>query len=249
MSVYGFCDRSSYIHGVDPRARLAICFLFVLFAAFASALYALCACLLIASLLLALAGIRPREIALRLAGLNLLIAVIALTMPGSDGGFAIFSGLPSGALERIVKLAIRCNAILIAASALASSIDMANFGHALAHFGLPEKLSHLLLFTVRQLENMRLEYLRLKDAMRARAFRPRCDLHTYKSLATLAAMLLLRSFDRAERISEAMRCRNFNGHFYLMRHFEMKRGDWIFISVSALAFCGLISLETLCRTR
>jgi len=249
MSFYSFCERSSCIHGLDPRAKLAVCLCFVAFAAFGSATSALGVALAASLLLLSLAKIRLREIALRLLGVNFFIAVVALSTPDAAGGFAVLSGYSPDSLQRLASLALRCNAILIAATALASSIDMANFGHALAHFGLPDKLSHLLLFTVRQLENMRLEYLRLKDAMRARAFRPRCDLRTYKSLATLAAMLLLRSFDRAERISEAMKCRNFNGHFHLMRHFEMRRADWIFVSVSALALCGLLSLEALCKTR
>ncbi len=249
MTFYGFCERGSLLHGTDPRARLGVCLAFILLAAFASSFQALCALLALALLLLRLAGIGLREVSLRLAGLNLFVAAVALTMPGSAGGFAVFDGFADGSLPWLLKMAIRCNAIMIAAAALASTVDMANFGHALAHFGLPAKLSHLLLFTVRQMETLRLEYLRLKDAMRARAFRPGCDLHTYKSLATLAAMLVLRSFDRAARVSEAMRCRNFNGRFHLVNHFKMRGGDWAFVSASAASLCALAALEFACRTR
>jgi cobalt/nickel transport system permease protein len=84
---------------------------------------------------------------------------------------------------------------------------------------LPDKLCHLLLFTYRYIYVFEQEFRRLVQAMKIRGFRPRTNLHTYRSYAYLAAMLLVRSFDRAERVFQAMLCRGFNGTFYSLRTF------------------------------
>jgi cobalt/nickel transport system permease protein len=52
-------------------------------------------------------------------------------------------------------------------------------------------------------------------------------------------MLLVRSFDRAERIVAAMKCRGFRGHFYLLDHFAMTRADLPFAVVSTAILLAL----------
>jgi cobalt/nickel transport system permease protein len=81
--------------------------------------------------------------------------------------------------------------------------------------------------------------------MKIRGFKPRTNLHTYRSYAYLAAMLLVRSFDRAERVFQAMLCRGFNGTFYSLRTFSWERRDRIFLAASLLVLAGLLYLEWL----
>jgi cobalt/nickel transport system permease protein len=108
---------------------------------------------------------------------------------------------------------------------------------------LPDKLCHLLLFTYRYLYVFELEYQRLVQAMKIRGFQPRTNLHTYRSYAYLAAMLLVRSYDRAESVFQAMLCRGFHGVFYSLQTFAWQRRDGIFLTVSLLALALLLLLE------
>ena len=64
--------------------------------------------------------------------------------------------------------------------------------------------------------------------MKIRGFQPRTNLHTYRSYAYLAAMLLVRSYDRADRVFQAMLCRGFHGVFYSLRTFSWQRRDGVF---------------------
>ena len=96
----------------------------------------------------------------------------------------------------------------------------------------------LLFFTFRYFHVMHLEYLKLRWAMRIRGYKSRTDLHTYKSLAYLVGMLLVRSFDRSERVYQAMICRGFQGRFWVLDHFSLKAGDVIFLTAMAvLSLC------------
>ena len=127
--------------------------------------------------------------------------------------------------------------------ALIATAPIVTLGQALRRLRLPDKLCHLLLFTYRYIYVFEQEYRRLVLAMKIRGFRPRTNLHTYRSYAYLAAMLLVRSFDRAERVFAAMRCRGFQGTFYSLRTFTWQRRDGIFLAGSLLILAALLCLE------
>jgi cobalt/nickel transport system permease protein len=67
--------------------------------------------------------------------------------------------------------------------------------------------------------------------MHARGFRLRSDRHSYHSIGNLLGMLLVRSFHRAQQIEAAMRCRGYQGHFYLLHHFTLNFRDKVFIAI------------------
>jgi cobalt/nickel transport system permease protein len=54
-------------------------------------------------------------------------------------------------------------------------------------------------------------------------------------------MMLLKSYDRSERVYDAMLCRGFKGKFWVLDHFSLKRADLILsiimiLSIAALGF-------------
>jgi len=140
-------------------------------------------------------------------------------------------------------IALKGNAILLALVVLLGTLDIVTLGHALLHLYVPDKLIHLLLFTVRYIDVLEREYRRLADAMRLRGFRPRADRHTYRSYGYLVGMLLVRSLDRSERIVAAMKCRGFQGRFYLLDHFACSRLDVCFGSLGTVFMAVLVWMQ------
>jgi cobalt/nickel transport system permease protein len=86
------------------------------------------------------------------------------------------------------------------------------------------------------------EYHRLVDAIKVRGFKAGTNMHTYRTYAYLVGMLLVRSFDRSQRILAAMKCRGFRGKFYILHHYEMKRTDYMVASVSLIFSATLLVL-------
>jgi cobalt/nickel transport system permease protein len=105
--------------------------------------------------------------------------------------------------------------------------------------------SCLLLFAVRYLGVLEAEYGRLRAAMRARAFRPRTDAHTLRSLGHLVGMLLVRSAERAERVMAAMRCRGFTGRLYVLDDLRWRAADSVVAAGLALAIAALVGVDRL----
>lgn len=69
------------------------------------------------------------------------------------------------------------------------------------------------------------EARRVRVALRARAFRVRTDIHSYRTLGHSVGSLLVRSGDRAERVADAMRCRGFDGSFHTLTTFRTTSAD------------------------
>jgi cobalt/nickel transport system permease protein len=185
----------------------------------------------------------------RLVPLNILmlmmVLVLPLTTPGRSLGHLGPLTASAEGMRLAISIALKGNAIVITLIALLGSMDVPTMGHALNHLYVPEKLTHLLLFTVRYLDVLHREYLRLRAAMKTRGFRPHMSWHTYRSIGYLVGMLLVRSFDRSERIVAAMKCRGFQGKFYLLDHFALSRLDIPFGVVSLSAVSLLLLLEWL----
>ena len=175
----------------------------------------------------------------------LLAAVLVLTAGGEP--VAQFGPLVLGRDgPRLAGLvALKANAIVLLVVVLLGTMEAGVLGHALAHLRVPTKLVQLLLFTVRYLDVLHRESDRLRAAMRVRAFQPRADWHTYRALGYLVGMILVRGFDRSERVAAAMKCRAFRGVFPLLDHFALGRRDVPFTVVSAALLVALALLEWL----
>jgi len=199
--------------------------------------------------LLVVARLSLKEVFFRLLAVNVFIAFLWLFLPFTYGGEELFRLGPLQASREGVVFAllitVKSNAIIVALIALLATTPVITLGHALSHLYVPNKLIHLLFFTVRYLQVLHSEYDRLRNAMKIRAFKPRTNVHTYKSLAYLIGMLLVKSFDRADRIRKAMLCRGFQGEFYLLSHFDLQKSDVLTFAVMMLIISGMAALQWL----
>jgi cobalt/nickel transport system permease protein len=235
-----------YLQRVDPRARVVAAVALALTIAVTHRWQAMALGLAAALLAVTLARLPLATLRRRLVPLNtllaLLLVLLPLTTPGEPiGRFGPLTFTREG-LQLAAAVAVKANAVLLLWIALVGTLSAAALGHALAHLRMPDKLVHLLLFTVRYLEVLSEEYHRLRSAMKIRGFRPTVTWHTYRTYGYLAGMLLVRSFDRSERILAAMKCRGFDGRFWLLDHFAFSRADVPFCLAAAALFFGMIGL-------
>ncbi|MCS6772207.1 MAG: energy-coupling factor transporter transmembrane protein EcfT [Kiritimatiellae bacterium] len=232
MALLAAIEAPATLNRIDPRARIAVCAAWLFALSAVSDLRALSvACGALAALTLA-ARLPLRSIAPRFIALNLFLLIWWATIPLLD---------PSQGWRFAAAIAARANAMLLAITLFISTIEAGALAHALAHLRVPRPLVHVLLLAVRYAEVLWLEQQRMQRAMRARAFRPRPNAHTYRSLTRLVGMLLVRSLDRADRILGAMKCRGYRGDFPLLHHFRFRPLDGVFVAVG-LAFAALLVL-------
>ncbi len=242
-------SHASLLDRIDPRSRLLAALAFTVLTAVTNRPATVLVALAVAVVCTTMSGLRPATILRRMTPVNLFMLLLIAVMPLTSGGREIgrLGPLSYGedGLRLALTIAVKGNAIVLMLVALLGSLDVNTVGHALNHLRVPDKLTHLLLFTVRYLDVLRREHGRLSAAMRLRGFRPGANIHTYRTYGHLIGMLLVRSLDRSERVVAAMKCRGFRGHFYLLDHFHYSRRDMPFAFATLVVLAGLVCLEWL----
>ncbi|MCG6943262.1 MAG: cobalt ECF transporter T component CbiQ [Thiohalocapsa sp.] len=233
----------------DPRLLVVALVLFALVTVSLKTPTAAAVALAAALALAAAGGLPLRELLRRLAVLEGFMLVVLATLPFTVPGEAWLTFGPLTAtregLFTAVLIALKANAVVLALLGLLGGLEPAVLGHALGRLGLPEKLVHLLLLTVRQIALLDQEQRRLRQAMRARAFVPRSDRHTWISYGNLIGMLLVRSLERSRRIEAAMRCRGFQGRLYLLDSHRWRFPDTAWLVGLLPLLAGLLALDRL----
>ena len=225
--------RPAFLDRVDPRLRILVAVAYSVLVVMAYKAVALGFALAAVLLAMGLSNITPRHAVRRLLPVNAVLLMLAVVLPLTTPGTPLVQLGPlvfshEGLLQGL-SIAVKGNAIVLALLILIWPLDAGTLGHALRHLHVPRKLVHLLLFTARYIDVLENEVVRLRAAMKVRGFRPRMNRHTYRAYGHLVGMLLVRSFDRAERIAAAMKCRGFRGEFPVLDHFHYSRYDIPFI--------------------
>ncbi len=244
-----FSTGHSFVHNLDPRVKIIVAILYSIVVAVSNNFSALLPALGVSLFLIVLSKLSIRKVFYRLLLVNGMIIFLWVFLPFTYKGEAWFTiGPLAGTKEGVLyasQITVKCNAILLAMIALLSTTTIFTLGHAMGQLYFPDKIIQLFLFTYRYIHVIFQEYKRLINAMRIRGFIPGTNLHTYRSYAYLVGMLLVRSYDRAERIHKAMLCRGFHGRYYTLTQFSIKIGDIIYLSLMLSAILGLVILQ--CR--
>jgi len=242
-----FAMGNSRIHLLDPRFKIIAAIFYTLVIALSNKILVLAIALCISILLVYLAELDLREVAKRLAVVGWFLLFIWLILPLTFEGEQLYQVGPLTITLPGVMLATRITiktlAILLAFMPLMATMTIITLGHTLNCLHLYDKFIHLFMMTYRYLFVIENEYQRLWNAIKIRGFRPKTNMHTYKTYAYLIGMLFVRASIRAERVHQAMLCRGFEGRFYSLYDFSVSRSNWIFAGFMTIITLTLIILE------
>ncbi|CUH50872.1 cobalt ECF transporter T component CbiQ [Shimia marina] len=235
------------IADIDPRVRIVMACVFAVVTVALGSVPGLLAALSIAIGLLLLSRLPIRRTLKRMAMMDGFIIFMLVLMPFSMPGDVMFTvfGFPASwqGLWKAFEIALTANAVILTLMVLVGTMEPVTLGHALHRLRCPEVLVHLMMFTIRYIEVLREEYLRLRSAMKIRGFRPGTNWHTYRSFGYLVGMMMVRAIERSERILGAMKCRGFSGRLMLLQEFSMSRRDHVFAALLGAACIGLLIVD------
>jgi cobalt/nickel transport system permease protein len=84
---------------------------------------------------------------------------------------------------------------------------------------------------------------RMYTGMRVRGFRQKTNLATLYTMGNFLGMLFVCSFDRTQRVYDAMLSRGYNGTFPVYTDFSARPEDWLFGISWILVGTGLLLLD------
>lgn len=247
ISTIGPGHAAGWLTRIEPRARILAALAFAVVTVACDQIAVLVAALGLAFGLLAASGLDRRRTLRRMAAMDTFILFMLVLLPFTVPGEPVFSlwGWPASreGIGLAIRILLTANAVILALMALVGTLEPVSFGHALHHLKVPARLVHLMLFTIRYIDVLHQEYRRLRQAMKARGFRPKASTHVYRSFGYLVGMMLVRAMERSERILAAMKCRGFTGQLHFIDETVLTRRDWLFLASSGAVLLALAIAE------
>jgi cobalt/nickel transport system permease protein len=200
-----------------------------------------------AVLLIYLAKWPARNLINRLVTVNMFFLFMWLMLPFSFSTPGLVIGtfgplkVTREGLDLATVLTLKGNAIVLAVLALLGTSPLYVLAAAGRKLRFPEKLVSIFLLTVRYYQVIFKEYQRLRKAMRARGFRLNLSKNSVRGASNLVGSLLVRSFDRAERVHRAMVSRGYRGVIWVRSDFKLKRID-LFFSLAMVSIYVLVGV-------
>jgi cobalt/nickel transport system permease protein len=240
----------SPVRRLDPRWKLAALLLAAAAVAVLTTLPAVFLALLGAAALAAIARLPWRWCLARLAPVAVFLAFFVALLP-----LLVRGGEPVWQLGplRVSALGLRL-ALLLCGKAVALVLLMLvllgtapldatlRAAHALR---VPGLLVQLAVLTYRYLFVLAGELARIRVALRVRGYRNRATRHSYRTIGHVTGTLLVRSYEQAERVGQAMRCRGFQGRFHSLTTFRTTPADVAAFALIAGSAASLLLWEFL----
>jgi cobalt/nickel transport system permease protein len=226
---------------LDPRWKLAGIVLLVVAVAVLQTLAAASAALVAALLLVITARLPARWLLTRVAAVGLFLVVLAVWLPFTlNGPGSVWHlgpvRLSEYGLRMAALLCAKALAIVLLVVVLLTTAPLDATLKAAHALRAPALLVQLLALTYRYLFVLAGELARLRIALRVRGYKNRANRHSYQTVGHVAGTLLVRSYERAERVAHAMRCRGFDGRFRTLSEFHTRAPDvLVFVSLVTLA--------------
>jgi cobalt/nickel transport system permease protein len=243
--------KESLIHRLDPRVKVVMTVLFIV----SNVLLpdgAWLAFLLAWGIILwvnKLAQLRL-DYAFKRSFIALPFALAAITIIFTLPGQPVFSfslgswqvAATDTGLIRFASIVIRSWLSVQMAILLVAATQFPDLMHALRHLRVPQVLVAVVSFTYRYLFVLVDEAMRLLRARQARSARlPHSKgggsiLWRARVAGNMVGQLFLRSYERSDRVYNAMLARGYRGHFLTLNPHTMRGNDWLIGAVAVLLF-------------
>lgn len=230
LDIDRYAHVQSPINRWDPRVKTAALGLFVVTVALLKTIPMAAAGLVLAAVILGVAALPVRFISHGLSFVLIFLIPFFLIMPFSYPGEAAFHvlGLPFAweGLRLATLIFMKALAIVVTSFAIFGSARFDVSMLALQRLKCPSVLVQMLLFTYRYTFVFLDEMRRMHTSMRARGFVARTNMRTLRIFGHFIGTLLVRSFERTERVYKAMLSKGYQGELHSMITFRSDATDY-----------------------
>ena len=235
-TIDAYADRSSFFHQWDPRIKIIslffYCFMVVSLRSLSwSAVAVAISLLAIAACNIPFARAGKRLLAM-VGFLSMFLLVVPFTSPMRSLETLVYfpglAGFPfhSAGFFLALTIVFKACAIALMMEPLFGTAPLAVTLQSLSRLGLPDSVGQMVLLSHRYIFVFLHEITRMYRGMRVRGFVPGTNLATMNTMGNFFGMLFVRSFDRTQRVYDAMLSRGYTGQFPSFVHFKTTEKDW-----------------------
>lgn len=183
--------------------------------------------------------------------LGMLLVVLPFSAPPRPGDTVlVLAGLERfgfnlRGVELATTIAAKGMAVALLSEPLLATAPFPATLHGLTRLGAPEMVGQMILLSHRYLHVFRHEAQRMAAAMQVRGFRKRNGIATLQGVANFLGMLLVRSFERTERVFDAMQARGYRGRLPEPGALTLQRRDLLISALWLALGIALVALDRL----
>jgi len=238
-----YANLGSPLHRWEPRCKLAG--LVALMFAFSSVreLRLLPAMALVVGTIYALSRLPLTFLLARLRLPGFFFLMVGVLLPFLSGQTVLFRLGPLALREEgcldLLLIAVKFVSILTTGLVLFGTTPFVTSIKAMRALGLPPILADMTLLSYRYIHEIGGDLEAMEVAMRLRGFRGRRP-RGLGVLASLAGSILVRSYERADRVYRAMILRGYDGPNRPSEDFQTRPGDWAGLLAALLVAIGFV---------
>jgi len=170
-----------------------------------------------------------------------LFIIISLTVPGNLLVRLSFLSISREGFKLSLLISLRAISAVLLIFPMIGTTRFNLTLKALQKIKIPDKLIQLLVFTYRYIFLFLDEEKRIFIGANSRGWVRKTNLSSLKTMGNLVGMLLVHSFERTERIRDAMVSRGYNGRLKILDEFTLSYKDFIKASL-IIALALLLNL-------
>jgi len=174
--------------------------------------------------------------------LALFVVVMPLTVPGRNIWSYSFLSVSYEGLSLAFLIFLKGIAIVLLLFPMFGTAPFHTSMKALQSLKVPARFVQITLFTYRYIFVFFEEIRRMSDAAKTRGFETKTGWHTFRTLGNFLGVLLVRSFERTERLYNAMISRGYAGKMITLSSFRMTARDSVkgaaVLTICILLFAG-----------
>ena len=241
---------TSMFHRWDVRCKLVTLLFYCFMVASIQHVTPALAAVAVSVLALVLARSSPARALMRLLSITgflaMFLVVMPLSAPAHPGDTVLvvsgvdWLGFNLRGLNVAAAIAAKGIAIALLMEPLLTTAPLPVTLHGLTKLGAPDMVGQMVLLSHRYLHVFRHEAERMAAGMRVRGFRKHTDLATLRAVANFLGMLFVRSFERTERVFDAMRARGYRGRFPAPAELRLQSRDLVLAAVWVAVGAALV---------
>lgn len=243
LEIDRFADIKSPVHTWDPRVKIPVLLIMAFTIGMLRDIRLAGVGLAISIGLVAISRIPISYVLRRLRWVFMFLTpfalIMPLTVPGRDIWRHSFMSVSYEGLALAALIFLKAIAIVLLIFPMMGTAPLHISMKALQQLRIPSRFVQIILFTYRYILVFLEEIHRMNDAAKTRGFEVRTRWHTFRTLGNFIGVLLVRSFERTERLYNAMISRGYEGKLVTLSSFRMTLHD-IAKGVVTISVCILI---------
>jgi cobalt/nickel transport system permease protein len=221
----------SSIHRWDPRVKILAMFMLIFTIATLQKLPILAVVLPLCFVLVLISRLPLAFVTKRLMPVTIFLLpffiIIPLTMPGESAVKILAFSFNKAGLVVAAKVYLKAVSIVMLIITMMGTASFPDSLKAMERLKMPSMIIQMILFTYRYIFVFLLEMRRMNTAMNARNFVKKTNLHTIKTVGNFVGVLLVRSFEKAEKIYQAMLSRGYDGALRTFFDYKIVAKDYV----------------------